>query len=172
MSKPGQRRLLGFALAALVLAADQASKYWILYGLDLPAKQVVRVLPILNFAMVWNHGVTFGLLGNANARTFLVLIAIGAVAFLAIWLWRATHLTTSLALGAIIGGALGNVISRLYYGAVVDFLEFHLGRYEWYVFNLADACIVCGVGVLIAENLLRNTASPLPPDQPGDMNAP
>ena len=172
MSTPGQRRLLGFSLAALVLAADQASKYWILYGLNLPAKQVVRVLPILNFAMVWNHGVTFGLLSNANASTFLVLIAIGAVAFLAIWLWRAAHLTTSLAIGAIIGGALGNVISRLYYGAVVDFLEFHLGRYEWYVFNIADACIVCGVGALIAENLLRGNPPPLPPDQSSDMNAP
>ena len=158
MTAPAQNRLLGLLMALAVLAADQASKYWILYGLDLPAKHVVTILPILNFAMVWNHGVTFGLLSGANASTLLILIAIAAVAFLGVWLWRAAHRTTSLALGAIIGGALGNVISRLYYGAVVDFLEFHLGRYEWYVFNIADACIVCGVMTLIAENLLRKDA--------------
>jgi lipoprotein signal peptidase len=150
-----KRRALSLLMAMVVLAADQASKYWILYGLNLPAKQVVKILPILNFAMVWNHGVTFGLLSGANASTLLVLVAVGAVIFLAVWLWRAPHLSTSLALGAIIGGAIGNVISRLYYGAVVDFLEFHLGRYEWYVFNIADACIVCGVMTLIAENLFR-----------------
>lgn len=157
-----KRRALGLLMVLLVLAVDQASKYWILYGLNLPAKQVIKILPILNFAMVWNHGVTFGLLSGANASTLLVLVAVGAVIFLAVWLWRAPYLSTSLALGAIIGGAIGNVISRLYYGAVVDFLEFHLGRYEWYVFNIADACIVCGVFALILDNLRRNDAKSAP----------
>lgn len=149
------RRLAGFGLAALVLAADLWSKHWVLFGLDLPQRGSVRILPVLNFTLVWNRGVTFGLLNGAHAAGLLVGIAAVAVAALSIWLWRARHLTTTLAVGAIIGGAIGNVISRLQYGAVVDFIQAHIGTWSWYVFNVADAAIVCGVATLILEGMLR-----------------
>ncbi|MGC9269660.1 signal peptidase II [Acidiphilium sp.] len=138
-------------MALAVLLADQASKYWVLYDLHLPARGVVEILPVLNFAMVWNHGVTFGILAGDNATRLLIVVAGLAVVALSIWLWRAPRLTTSLAIGAIIGGATGNIISRLQYGAVVDFIDAHIGRYHWYVFNVADASIVCGVAVLIFD---------------------
>ncbi|MDD2875869.1 MAG: signal peptidase II [Acidiphilium sp.] len=167
------RRLAGLLTALLVLAADQASKYWVLYGLDLPQRGVVRILPVLNFAMVWNHGVTFGILAGDNATVLLIVVAIVAIIALAIWLWRAAYLTTTLATGTIIGGAIGNVVSRIRYGAVVDFIDAHIGPYHWYVFNLADAAIVCGVGTLIIENMVRRDApAPLPGATRGDKEAP
>ncbi|MHB1303470.1 MAG: signal peptidase II [Acidiphilium sp.] len=170
---PASRRFVGLLMALAVLTADQASKAWILYGLDLPAKGVVRILPVLNFAMVWNHGVTFGILAGDNAAALLVAVATVAVVALAIWLWRTPGLVTTLALGAIIGGAIGNVASRLRYGAVVDFIDAHIGRFHWYVFNVADAAIVCGVAVLILESAFRAEAKPpLPQGARGDKEAP
>lgn len=170
---PLARRLAGFGLAALVLAADLWSKHWVLFGLDLPQRGSVRVLPVLNLTLVWNHGVTFGLLNGAHAAGLLVIIAAAAVAALSIWLWRARHLTTTLAVGAIIGGAIGNVISRVQYGAVVDFIQAHVGGWSWYVFNIADAAIVCGVTALILEGLLRDERRPhrLPGREAGDREA-
>lgn len=169
----GRRRRLGVLMALSVLAADQGSKTWVLHGLDLPRLGAVKILPVLNFAMVWNHGVTFGLLAGAGARLLLVAVAVVAIVALSVWLWRAAHLLTTLAVGAIIGGAIGNVISRLRYGAVVDFIDVHIGAWHWYVFNLADAAIVCGVAALIGESLLRrDDADPLPGPARGDKEAP
>lgn len=168
-----RRRLAGLFMLLAVLAADQASKGWILYGLDLPRKGIVKILPVLNFAMVWNHGVTFGLLAGENARLLLVGVALVAVVALSVWMWRAQHLLTTLAVGAIIGGAIGNVISRLRYGAVVDFIDAHIGAFHWYVFNVADAAIVCGVATLIGESMLRRDgADHLPGPARGDKETP
>ncbi|HET9148024.1 MAG TPA: signal peptidase II [Acetobacteraceae bacterium] len=170
------RRIAGFALAIIVLLADQASKYWILYGLDLPRRGLVRILPVLNFAMVWNHGVTFGLLAGDHAAPLLIAVAAIIAIVLLVWLWRARTLPTALAVGAITGGAIGNIISRLRYGAVVDFIDAHIGAWHWYVFNVADAAIVCGVATLIAESLFSREAmprgAPLPAVKPGDKEAP
>ena len=146
-------RLYGLFLGLLVLLADQWSKYWVLYGLDLPRRGMVRILPVLNFALVWNHGVTFGLLAGDNAASILIAIAVIVVAVLLIWLWRSRTLPTALAVGAITGGAIGNIISRFRYGAVVDFIDAHIGAWHWYVFNVADAAIVCGVAALIIEGM-------------------
>lgn len=146
----------GIAMALLVLAADQASKYWILHGLDLPDRGSVALLPVLNFTMVWNHGVTFGLLTShgPSAPYLLGAVALAVVGALFVWLRRATSLLTALPIGAVAGGALGNVIDRLHYGAVVDFIHAHAFGYSWYVFNFADAAIVCGVATLMLDSLL------------------
>jgi signal peptidase II len=146
----------GLLMAAAVLAADQASKYWILNGLDLPALGSVAVLPVLNLTMVWNHGVTFGMF-NTLGRTgpmLLTAVAIGVVVLLGIWMRSTERMRVELALGAIAGGAIGNVIDRLRFGAVVDFIHAHAFGWSWYVFNVADAAIVCGVGVLLLDSLL------------------
>lgn len=170
------RRLAGLLLGLAVLAADQGSKAWILYGLDLPRLGSVRLLPVLNLTMVWNHGVTFGILAGDNAVLLLIAVAVAAIVALSVWLWRSRNLLTSLAVGAIVGGAIGNVISRLVYGAVVDFIDAHIGAWHWYVFNVADAAIVCGVIALIADGTIRHdtpgNASPLPGTARGDKEAP
>jgi lipoprotein signal peptidase len=146
---------LGLASAAVVLAADQASKAWILDGLDLPSLGSVAVLPFLNFTMVWNKGVTFGLLGGLGDAAAWVLggVAVLVVVALFVWLRRAENRMVAVALGAIAGGAIGNVIDRVRFGAVVDFLHAHAFGFSWYVFNVADAAIVCGVAALVLDSL-------------------
>ena len=155
--KPARRRLAGLALGLLVLLADQASKYWVLHGAHLTDGHILTLLPVLNFVLVWNRGITFGLLTSDSAASKLILagVALVVVAALIVWLWRARGLATTLCIGAIAGGAVGNVADRLRYGAVVDFIQAHLGAWSWYVFNIGDAAIVCGVIALIAESLLR-----------------
>ena len=157
----GRRVSFGVAAALLVLAADQASKAWILFGLDLPSLGSVAVLPFLNFTMVWNRGVTFGLLGGLGAAGAWLLagVALAVVVALAIWLRRAETRLVAAALGAIAGGAVGNVIDRLRFGAVVDFLHAHAFGYSWYVFNVADAAIVCGVAALVLDSLRARPAA-------------
>ena len=126
--------------------------------LDLPALRQVVLLPVLNLTMVWNHGVTFGLLNGLGSlgpcrcwrgSPLAVVVALG------IWLRRAENRVVAVAIGAIAGGAVGNVIDRLRFGAVVDFIHAHVdtpwGDYSWYVFNVADAAIVCGVAALILD---------------------
>jgi len=146
--------VLGAISAVIVLAADQGSKYWILRVLDLPDIRQIVLLPVLNLTMVWNQGVTFGLLNGLGSWSHFVLagIALAVVVILSVWLRRAESYLSGIAIGAIMGGAAGNVIDRLRFGAVVDFIHAHWGDWSWYVFNVADAAIVCGVGVLILES--------------------
>jgi lipoprotein signal peptidase len=165
------RMRLGLALAAITLAADQGSKYWILHRLNLPEVGDVPVLPpFLDFAMVWNHGVTFGLLqaGNGWGQILLAAIAIAVVAGLLLWLRRAESALVAGALGAIAGGALGNVLDRFRFGMVVDFIHVHWGAADPfpYVFNVGDSAIVCGVTALLLESVLPKTArlQPKPPE--------
>jgi lipoprotein signal peptidase len=154
---------LGVGCALIVLAADQASKYWILHGLDLPSLGSIALLPVLNLTFVENRGVTFGLLGNFGAAGAwgLAIIALAVVVALGLWLRNATSVRVAVALGAIAGGAVGNVIDRLRYGWVVDFIHAHAFGWNWYVFNVADASIVCGVAALVLDSLLeRKILSP------------
>src|SRR6516164_8448624 len=148
--------LLGLFAAAVVLAADQASKWWIVNVIHLPDIGQIVLMPVLNLTMVWNRGVTFGLLNGFGAWSHLLLaaVALGVVAALVVWLRRAESRLVAIALGAIVGGALSNVIDRLRFGAVVDFIHAHAGDWSWYVFNLADAAIVCGVAALVIDSLL------------------
>ena len=160
-----QRLPLFGAIAALaILILDQASKWWVLEVFDLPAKVSVSVLPVLNLTMVWNRGITFGLLSSDStlASAVLAAVALGVVVALGLWLRRAERLAVALALGAVAGGAIGNVIDRLRFGAVVDFIHAHAWGWSWYVFNVADAAIVCGVAVLVLDSLFP--AAPRSPD--------
>ena len=145
----------GLAAALLVLAADQASKQWVLHGLDLPGRGSVAVLPGLSLTMVWNQGVTFGLFraGTQAGEALLAAVAVAVVAVLLAWLRRAESALVAVALGAVAGGAVGNIVDRLRYGAVVDFIHAHAGGWSWYVFNVADAAICCGVALLVLDGL-------------------
>jgi signal peptidase II len=152
-------RLTAFGVfaAGVILAADQVSKWWVLSVLDLPGRGSIALLPVLNLTMVWNRGVTFGFLNSLGAWSApaLVVGALVIVAALAVWLRRAERALVALALGAIAGGAIGNVVDRLRFGAVVDFIHAHAFGYSWYVFNIADAAIVCGVAALVIDGLHR-----------------
>lgn len=164
--------VLGVVAGLIVLAADQGSKWWILYGLDLPDLRQVVLLPVLNLTMVWNNGVTFGLLNGFGAwgHVILAAVALSVVVALVFWLRKAESNVVAVAIGAIAGGAIGNVIDRVRYGAVVDFIHAHVntpwGDLSWYVFNVADAAIVCGVATLIIESQWPRKFRNAPESQP------
>jgi signal peptidase II len=149
---------LGLIAGLIVLTADQTSKWWVLNGLDLPQLRQVVLLPVLSLTMVWNTGVTFGLLNGLGSWGHVLLagVSLAVVAALGVWLWRAESPVVATAIGAIAGGAIGNVIDRVRFGAVVDFIHAHVGTpwgdLSWYVFNVADAAIVCGVAALIIDS--------------------
>jgi signal peptidase II len=148
-------------LAALVaaLAIDQAFKLVMLHGVGMAAGQVITVAPVLDLVMAWNYGVSFGLFQQDSelGQWALVAFKIAAVALIAWWLWKAESRLTAIALGLIAGGAIGNGVDRVLYGAVADFFAFHITtatwQFRWYVFNLADVAIVAGVGLLLYESV-------------------
>lgn len=151
----------GLIFAALLLVADQASKFWILDVVMLPERRNIPIFEIgpvgLDLTMVWNRGVTFGLFSGDGAWNHLILAALALLVagFLLRWLARSETRLVTYALGAVIGGAIGNVIDRIRFGAVVDFVDVHAWGWHWYVFNVADAAIVCGVLALVADALIR-----------------
>lgn len=144
----------GLASGAVVFLLDQLSKYWILYDYHLPDRGSVAIMPGLNFTMVWNHAITFGMLGGAGAagRIIFSVVSLAIVSALFVWISRTSRLLVAVLLGAIAGGAVGNVLDRLKYGAVVDFIHAHAWGWSWYVFNIADAAIVCSVCGLILDS--------------------
>jgi signal peptidase II len=153
-----------YALAAVVVMLDQASKAWILGPLDLPDRAVVPVLPIFRLSMVWNPGVSFGLLAARGelGRWLLVVFAACVVAALGLWARRIEKPLTAVALGLVMGGAIGNnIIDRVRFGAVADFLDFSGLGFKW-VFNVADSAISVGVALLLLEMVIgaRNDARP------------
>ncbi len=150
----------GLIAGLIVLAVDQLSKWWVLNVLRLPDLHPVVLLPVLDLTMVRNSGVTFGLLNGLGTwgHVLLTLVALAVVVALGFWLRKAESRLTAVAIGAIAGGAIGNVIDRVRFGWVVDFIHAHIdtpwGDFSWYVFNVADAAIVCGVATLILESQL------------------
>ncbi len=146
---------LGLTIGTLTVVADQASKLWLLFAFDLGAKGTVAVTPFFDLVLVWNKGVSYGLLTQDTDLGRLGLIAFAVVASFAlvIWLARVTSALTAAAIGLILGGAIGNAIDRIAYGAVADFFAFHAFGFEWYVFNIADVAIVAGVIGLLYDSL-------------------
>ena len=162
-------RLRPGVLAALaVIALDQASKLWLLFVFDIAHRGAVRVTPFFDLVLAWNVGISFGWFQSDSqvAQIALMIIKAVAVIVLAIWMARSRTLIATLALGLIIGGAIGNAIDRFAYGAVVDFALFHLqigGKpFNWYVFNLADVAIVAGVAALLYDSFLGVPAAKAP----------
>ena len=162
----------GLIAAVITLVADQASKWWLLDVFDLAHRVAeggaVRVTPFFDLVLAWNTGISFGWLQGDNAMVQLALMAVKALAVIAlgIWMARSRTLMATLALGMIIGGAIGNAIDRIVYGAVVDFALFHIeiGKksFNWYVFNLADVAIVAGVIALLYDSVLGVPAAKAP----------
>ena len=153
-----QPREIGLIAAACALAADQGSKLFMLYGAGfahMPPGVSVPVLPFFNLVMVWNPGISYGLFpASSTAGTAaLVIVSIVAVAGLTWWLWGSTSRALTAGFGLIIGGALGNLIDRLIYGRVADFVHFYGFGYDWYVFNIADLAITLGAVAILYDVL-------------------
>ena len=159
---------LGLTAGLIACAIDQAVKLWLLFAFDLANRGIVHLTPFLDFVLTWNTGISYGLFPQESEFGQLVLLALKAAAVVVLWIWlaRAESRLTALALGLIIGGAIGNGIDRLAYGAVVDFVLFHITtptfNFVWYVFNLADVAIVAGVAGLLYESLLGVRAAKAP----------
>ena len=171
---PGMERLRnshlrsGVIAAVAVLALDQASKLWLLFVFDIARRGAVNVTPFFDLVLAWNVGISFGWFQNDSqlAQIGLMIVKAVAVIVLAIWMARSRTALATIALGLIIGGAIGNGIDRFAYGAVVDFALFHLqiggNTYNWYVFNLADVAIVAGVAALLYDSFLGVPAAKAP----------
>lgn len=146
------------ALAALML--DQAHKYWMLNVYDIAARQPVTLTPFLNLVLSWNYGVSYSLFAthDGDARYAMLAVQGAIVVGLIVWLRRVTNHLGALALGLVIGGALGNMTDRLARGAVADFFHLHttlpVGPLANYVFNVADVAITAGVALLLYESFL------------------
>lgn len=146
-----------FALwvAVAVFVCDHALKTWVLFGLGLPQRGQVPLLPFLDFVMVWNRGISYGLLQQHGDLGRWLLTALGLGASVLLWLWIAHTRSrqVAFAVALIVGGALANVLDRVLYGAVADFVRLFWGEWSWYVFNLADAAIVAGVLLLLYDSV-------------------
>jgi signal peptidase II len=158
----------GIVAGVVVLALDQASKFWLLNVFDIAQRGAVKLTPFFDLVLAWNVGISFGWFQNGSpvAQIGLMLIKAVAVIVLGVWMAWSRTLIATVALGLIIGGAVGNAIDRLAYGAVVDFALFHVQfgekTYNWYVFNLADAAIVAGVAALLYDSFLGIPAAKAP----------
>jgi signal peptidase II len=158
----------GLVAAVVTLVLDQASKLWLLFVFDIGHRGAVKVTPFFDLVLAWNPGISFGWLQNDSqfAQIALLIVKAVAVVVLAIWMARSRTVLATVALGLIIGGAIGNAIDRVAYGAVVDFALFHVRigghPFDWYVFNLADVAIVAGVAALLYDSFLGVPAAKAP----------
>jgi signal peptidase II len=158
----------GIIAAIVTLILDQASKLWLLDVFDIAHRGTVRVTPFFDLVLAWNIGISFGWFQNDSpaAQIALMVIKAAAVIALGVWLARSRTVMAALALGMIIGGAIGNAIDRFVYGAVVDFALFHVQigekTFNWYVFNLADVAIVAGVVALLYDSFMGIPAAKAP----------
>lgn len=159
---------LGLAAAAVAAIADQASKFWLLDVFDLPGRAPVAVGPWVSLVLTWNSGISYGLFQQKSLVGVWALLTFKAVAVVLLWIWlaRASSRLTAVALGLIIGGAVGNSVDRLHWSGVMDFVLFHIETaswtFRWYVFNLADVAIVAGVVGLLYDSLRAGGAAKAP----------
>lgn len=151
----------GLALAAAVIVFDQITK-WLILDAFLPDPSRVEVLPFFNLVLTWNPGVSFGMFGGLGdlGPWILTIFALVIAAVMGVWMMRTNGVWTALGLSLLVGGALGNVIDRVRFGAVVDFLDFHVLGYHWPAFNVADSAISVGAAVLIIEALFTKAETP------------
>lgn len=159
---------LALGIALCIFVADQLVKAWMLYGVfgfAVPADMgrwhpPIEVTPFFNLVMVWNTGVSFGLFASDGdaGRWALIVLACAISVGLAWWLRTVTTRLLAGSIGAVIGGAIGNVVDRLAYGAVADFFDVHALGYHWPAFNIADSAIVVGVGLILYDGMFGASA--------------
>jgi len=159
---------VGLIAAAVSLVLDQAAKLWLLSVFDIASRGAVHLTPFFDLVLTWNKGISYGWFQTTSAGGEMILLGvkIAAVIGLLLWLTRVQSALAAVGLGLIIGGAVGNALDRLTFGAVMDFALFHVeiaGKdRDWYVFNLADVAIVAGVIGLLYDSFVGTTAAKEP----------
>lgn len=169
--------LLNIAIDAIII--DQISKWavteliirpkfdvifvdlisWIMKAPEKMPYTAIEVFPFFNIVMVWNQGISFGMLSGGAAANFLIAMPLVITAFFIVWLFRSTSWFQGAAIALVIGGAIGNVIDRIRFGAVIDFLDFHIRDIHYPAFNIADSCVVIGIGLLIFHSIFLEKKS-------------
>jgi signal peptidase II len=155
-----RRTVGGLWIAMAVALIDQISKGALL-KLMATSTGRIEVTSFFNLVMVWNKGVSFGMLQQADARHALMVFTGCVMAALLVWLSRATSKWQVIALGLVLGGAFGNLLDRVIYGAVADFFDIHFFAYHWPAFNIADAAICIGVALLLWESWIGGKTKPM-----------
>lgn len=143
----GRYSAFGLTVALAAFAADQLHKYWMLEIYRIGERGKVNVTAFLDLVMLWNPGISYGLLAQDSDAGRLALMGVSCIAALALFLWigNAGSRLAALSLGLIVGGAVGNITDRIVHGAVADFFSLHYAGFYWYVFNIADVTITVGV---------------------------
>jgi|TARA_B100001094_G_scaffold301546_1_gene327940 signal peptidase II len=138
----------------ILIFLDQVTKWWIINYIMQPIK-ILPITPFFNIVLTWNSGISFGIFSNQGSFSVIILSTLATliVFFLAVWLMKAVNKKLIIGLICIIGGAIGNIIDRVYHGAVIDFLDFHIKSYHWPAFNVADSCIFIGATLIILDSL-------------------
>jgi signal peptidase II len=159
MSKFFVKNLWWLVLSVVVIVADQSTK--LLALLHLSSGAAKHVFPMFNFTLAFNKGAAFSFLSSAGGwqNVFFIALAVFVCAMLIVWLLQSSSKCQSGALSLIVGGAIGNVVDRLHYGHVVDFIDFHVGDWHWPVFNVADSAITIGVVLLLISYALGEKKS-------------
>jgi signal peptidase II len=153
----------GLAVAAVAAALDQLSKYALLQHFHEVGcgRQQEPITPFLDLVLTCNPGVSFGLFNRTGVNSLVFSMAAALITLgLVFWLGRVRATFLAVAIGLIIGGAIGNVVDRLRFGAVIDFLYFHAGAWYWPAFNLADSAICLGVAAMLLDGMLSRRAAP------------
>jgi signal peptidase II len=164
----GPASRVGLWTALIVLILDQATKLWLLFVYRLGERGLVTVTPFFDLVLTWNYGISYGLFQQHTdfGRWLLLAVTVGASVLLWLWLARTGGTLAALAIGLILGGAVGNGIDRFAYGAVADFALFHVTTdtwdFRWYVFNIADVAIVAGVVGLLYDSVRGDRAAKAP----------
>ncbi len=173
ISKQKLKSILGFGLVIDLVIIDQISKWLILEYIIRPkwdfgasplnlfewfadSERIgiasTDLTSFFSLSMVWNHGISFGMFQN-DTPYILIGLALSIVAIFSTWLLRVNSWTQAIALSLVIGGALGNVIDRLHFGAVADFFDFHIANWHFPAFNMADSFITIGIAILLFDSV-------------------
>lgn len=162
----------GLIVAVIAFVIDQVTKHYIVDHLFRPegvtqtpyfTRELIEILPFFQLRLIWNAGISFSLFNSGEATTIAILVVfqLAIVGVLLWWLRQAETRMIGIGIGFIVGGALGNIVDRINYGAVVDFLDFHLVGYHFPTFNVADSCITVGVAFWLLDAFLtRHHHSP------------
>lgn len=157
---------IGLSVAVFSAIADQLSKWWMMEGVfnlsfwppqqGFPWGSSIEITSFFNLVTVWNKGVSFGLFSDDSPYTLWTLVGVTTVIAIGmlIWLMRAENRFLALGLGLVLGGAVGNIIDRIRFGAVFDFLDVYVGNYHWPAFNVSDSCITLGAILILLEGFI------------------
>ena len=150
-----KKHLVDFSIIIFIFSIDRLSKLMIIGSPETYEQYGMNVTSFLNFNLIWNEGIAFGLFsfGSSNIYQIITLIIILVIFVLIIYMLKSENFNEKFAFILIIGGAFGNLFDRLYYKAVPDFIDFHVGNFHWFIFNVADIFITSGVVLLIIKEL-------------------